>query len=417
MSAIVIVAIPKEDDYVYKISSEKIPHLTLLFLGESDNIDRIKNLDRIISFVEHASNATLKEFTMLVDRRGVLGDESADVLFFQPHKIIREFRSNLLKNNDIRTAYDSVTQFPEWIPHLTLGYSETPAKPDTREYPGFYSVTFDRIGVWFGEYSGNEFTLKSDIVDLAMSGVGKTVVEEILEHHGVKGMKWGVRNTTSTTLGRTTAHKVEGLEHYTPEVGQAIKTVSQKMGRGYNLRIDEVVPLSEKEDQKFLGYVRIKNKGANAIHLSTDPKLKKTLAGFEKEGWFTASNGNNVESLLTHESAHALLHVRNGSGKPIGEQIRKDAWQKVADQALADGTIKKRTGFSRLTGDMYRDVAGNVSDYAKSSFFIEEIEAEMFTSYHWAKNPPKFVDTYMKEVNTAMGKPVQPFSGRKVSHA
>lgn len=192
MSNLAIVAIPSEDDYVNKISSEKVAHMTLLFLGETN---QVKNLAQILNFVQHASDISLNRFSMDVDHRGELGPESADVLFFSKSKwsgyeSVRDFRSFLLKDSNIKTAYDSTDQFPEWVPHLTLGFPETPANPDDRDYPGIHYVDFDRIAVWFGDYEGIEFPLSSTSgMDVAMSDV----VNDILKHHGVLGMKWGVR--------------------------------------------------------------------------------------------------------------------------------------------------------------------------------------------------------------------------------
>lgn len=206
MSNLVIVALPSRDDYIHKISSEKVPHLTLLFLGEVST--KVKNLDKIIGFVKHAADTSLMTFALDVERRGTLGEASADVLFFSKSKWggldrVNEFRSNLLKDNNIRTAYESTKQHPEWLPHITLGYPETPAKPDERDYPGTNYVRFDRIAVWDKEYDGVEIPLKTySDMDMAMSDISTSErVEEFLTHFGVKGMKWGVRNDRTSTSG------------------------------------------------------------------------------------------------------------------------------------------------------------------------------------------------------------------------
>lgn len=198
MSSLVIVALPAEDDYVNKISSEKVPHMTILFLG--DDVTKVKNLGKIIDFTKHAANTTLTRFGLDVDRRGVLGPDKADVIFFSKSKwsgieTINQYRSFLLKEPNIRTAYDSVEQFPEWLPHLTLGFPDTPAKPDERDYPGISYVNFDRIAVWFGDYEGIEIPLKR--YDFDMDVVMSDSQVDILKHFGVKGMKWGVRNRES----------------------------------------------------------------------------------------------------------------------------------------------------------------------------------------------------------------------------
>lgn len=200
MSNLVIVAIPDENDHVWKISSEKVPHLTLLFLGD---IAQVSNPNKIVDFVEHAANTTLKRFYLSVDRRGELGADQADVLFFKKSyecRAIRDFRAALLKDNNIRTAYDSTTQREgPWIPHLTLGYPATPAKPDDRDY-GIYSVEFTKISVWVNDYDGPEWVLKDywDEYD-TLDAVPMDVAMSDIQHHGVKGQRWGVRKVEGSS--------------------------------------------------------------------------------------------------------------------------------------------------------------------------------------------------------------------------
>jgi 2'-5' RNA ligase len=198
-SNLVIAAIPDENDRVWKISSEKVPHLTLLFLGD---VGAVKNLDQIILFVEHAANTTLRRFYLSVDRRGELGADQADVLFFKigryEYKTIRDFRAALLQDNNIKTAYDSSTQFDGvWQPHLTLGYPATPAKDVPDDYT-FYDVAFNKIAVWTNDFDGPEFLLKDygdeiNLADFPMDIAMSDTRVANLQHHGVRGMKWGVR--------------------------------------------------------------------------------------------------------------------------------------------------------------------------------------------------------------------------------
>lgn len=188
MSGLAIVAIPSEDDYVWNISSEKVPHLTLLFLGDQSNNP---NLVRIAEYLEHVTSTSLYQFGLEVDRRGRLGDKDADVVFFTKRdtKMLEEARAYLLQDPNIFKAYHSTEQFPSWTPHLTLGYPETPARPleNNNGYVRRISwVTFDRIALWTGDYEGPEFRLKDrySSEEVSMSD---------LAHYGVKGMKWGVR--------------------------------------------------------------------------------------------------------------------------------------------------------------------------------------------------------------------------------
>lgn len=193
-SSLTIVALPKDDDITWRLSSEKAPHMTILFLG-----DQSKNpkLGAIQDYVEHAASQ-LSTFDCSVTRRGPLGDHNADVLFFEGNQMdnLRDFRSNLLANDDIKTAYDSVEQFPGWTPHLTMGYPDAPAKKDTRDYPGVNWVCFDRIAVWTGDSEGPTFPLKNYRGEVSLS-MSDQLVEDVLAHFGVLGMHWGVRKSDS----------------------------------------------------------------------------------------------------------------------------------------------------------------------------------------------------------------------------
>lgn len=191
---VVIAAVPEKDDLVWKVSSEKVPHLTLLYLGDTVPPEDAVS---IVQFVEHAANTVLTRFWLDVDKRGTLGEDQADVVFFEGWDLpdLKRFRSFLLMNETVAKAHLNATQFPEWLPHLTLGYPQSPASElkDDR----IYSVRFDKIAVWFGDFNGPEFELKKHnlaIEEVAM-GATTSAVDDILAHYGVKGMKWGVRKS------------------------------------------------------------------------------------------------------------------------------------------------------------------------------------------------------------------------------
>lgn len=187
--SLVIVAIPSRDDLVWSISSEKVPHLTILYLG--DQIDN-PNLGRIETFIKESTATFFRNFhpNPLVERRGVLGDDEADVIFFGGDDILmlESFRSYLLSNPTVLEAFDSVKQFPKWTPHLTLGYPDTPAKNESDD---IRRVSFDRIALWYGDYKGPEFEIVDRKERLSMSDS----FESDIQHFGVLGMKWGVRSS------------------------------------------------------------------------------------------------------------------------------------------------------------------------------------------------------------------------------
>lgn len=199
MSNLVIVALPAKDDDVWKVSSEQVPHLTLLFLGDTnvdptDDDDAAEDVQRIVDFVSHAVEVSEHgPFMLDVDYRDKLGPDDADVVFFKKgwsFKWIEHFRNQLLQQDDIRSAYDSVEQYPEWVPHLTLGYPAAPAKDDAIEHPLRW-IDFDRIAVWTDDFSGPEFRLQWPERDserglaVAYSAAGKSAIDKILNHDSV----------------------------------------------------------------------------------------------------------------------------------------------------------------------------------------------------------------------------------------
>lgn len=209
MTNIVIVAIPEDNDPIWDFSSEKKPHMTLLYIQKPLDVDT----EGIVQYVKHAADVCLNRFGLSIDRRGTLGEDGADVLFMdQTHPSIKElrtFRSHLIRDDTISKYYQKAEQFPGWIPHVTVGYPDSPAKDEKYERMYMY---FDRIGVWINDedYSGPEFFLKDHPgidqgeISQAEEDLGGPThesddsLDEVLAHFGVKGMRWGVRRPTGS---------------------------------------------------------------------------------------------------------------------------------------------------------------------------------------------------------------------------
>jgi 2'-5' RNA ligase len=148
----VIVALPSVDDPITAASSEEpSAHMTLLFLGESANLDQAALVEAIQQFIDHGE---VTPVTDTVSGHGVLGKDEADVVLFDGGNL-GAIRNGLLEQNTILEAHESVEQFPNWIPHVTLGYPETPA---LSEFSGD-TVTFDRLALWMGGDNRTEFPL------------------------------------------------------------------------------------------------------------------------------------------------------------------------------------------------------------------------------------------------------------------
>lgn len=144
ITSCVIVALPAASDSVSAASSEADgAHETLLYLGESSAIDSVALNNAVQEFVERGQVGIITDKT---SGRGTLGADSADVVLMDAANMVN-IRAGLLEQDYIAQAYQAVEQFPVWIPHVTLGYPETPA---LAEYAGD-AITFDRLAVWNGE--------------------------------------------------------------------------------------------------------------------------------------------------------------------------------------------------------------------------------------------------------------------------
>lgn len=207
MSEWVIVAIPAKDDPVWKLSSEKVPHITLVYLGDVTDPDK---LGAVLYGMANAATASMPKFGLPVQSRGVLGDKKADVLFFDKdftYKLDR-LRRRLISSPGISEMYNAVKQFPTWTPHLTLGFPETPAP--VSDIPVNW-INFDRIALWTSDYAGPELLLGpdprkvefSDDVESVGEAYHSMTVDDFMasfelvgpddaEQYGVKGQKWGV---------------------------------------------------------------------------------------------------------------------------------------------------------------------------------------------------------------------------------
>jgi len=266
VSNLVIVAIPDENDRVWQVSSEKVPHLTILFLGDEA---QVANQDKIVEFTQHAADMMLNRFYLPVDRRGELGNDAelgpADVLFFRKsydYRAIRDFRAALLKDSNIKTAYDNAQQFEgPWVPHLTLGYQGRPAKEETDPHP-FYDVGFTKIAVWTGDSEGPEFLLKDFwdelelLENMPMDVAHRDKGAEFLEHYGIKGMHWGVRNTSRSS--RPAPHPVAPTATSRVHPNKLIKTKIKTEG-------GENHPAHEDAIKVARAQAKLKKSGAAAL--------------------------------------------------------------------------------------------------------------------------------------------------------
>jgi 2'-5' RNA ligase len=279
MPELTIVAIPCRDDYVWRLSSEKVPHLTLMYLGEVDEEDT----DQIEDFLEHVVDTTMCPFGLEVDHRGELGPKNADVLFFKEYCVetLEEVRSYFMTDEHVFRAYNATEQFDGWIPHLTMGYPESPAREDTREYPGTRWVNFDTVALWTEDYSGYEYRL-----DYPYEGqVYMSDDTDGLTHYGIRGMKWGIRRSKKQ-LDASTDH----------QVAETARAKARKGG---------VKTLSNAELKTLVDRMNLEQQYARVVPPSTGAKF--TRAGGKFAGEVLVNVGKQQATKIVNDQATRLV--------------------------------------------------------------------------------------------------------------
>nr|DAQ47240.1 MAG TPA: minor head component F [Caudoviricetes sp.] len=170
-----VVLLPADDDPITAATSEDQAHMTFVWMGDVSDID---DAARAAIGGEVSSYAAALDGPIVVPvmRRGQLGDDGADVVFLERSDSLLAARDGLMESSpNLLAAYDAAEQFPEWTPHVTLGYPEgVEGGPAVGEYDGT-EVTFDRLGLWLGgDYT--EYPMGGVMSDTIIADAGRWVI-------------------------------------------------------------------------------------------------------------------------------------------------------------------------------------------------------------------------------------------------
>jgi HK97 family phage prohead protease len=152
-TGVVIVALPAADDPIVAASSEDIAHITLIWLGDLSELT--VTVDELKVDLEAWARQVDGPITEGVSGSAVLGAENAQVVLVDAGALA-QLRNRIIDAGEsdsseletpIAVAHRAAEQFPTWIPHVTLGY---PDSPPAAEYAGT-EITFDRLALWVGD--------------------------------------------------------------------------------------------------------------------------------------------------------------------------------------------------------------------------------------------------------------------------
>lgn len=161
-----VVLLPAAADPVNAASSEDMAHLTTVRFGDLNEmpVDREELEQAVRLYAEDLTGPVV----VPVSQVGTLGDEGAEVAYLEPTDSLIALRDGLLEIEPVRQAYDAAEQFPQWTPHVTLGYPEGVENgPPLAEYTGT-EVAFDRVGLWLG----------GEYLEYPMGGAVETIVAD-----------------------------------------------------------------------------------------------------------------------------------------------------------------------------------------------------------------------------------------------
>lgn len=228
-----------------------------------------------------------------------------------------------------------------------------------------------------------------------------------LTHFGVKGMRWGVRKAEDNIYRTSSPDTVTvdaGIHGSTAAAGKEVATL---IGQRYGLKIDAIktIPADHPERKEgIMAYVERTDGGQKASTINVvETDVRARLSKGEQNGFFAKGCGN-TKALLTHEAGHAIFHadekVVNGffGSKVVGGH------SKERDKALA-AALKA----AKKDGIPMHMFASSISGYARQANCREEVEAEMFSQYHWGSDPPRFIKVWGETLHQEMGLDPTPF--------
>lgn len=203
-----IMAIPSPLESIRLVGDEE-KHATLLFFGETSTLPG-EARQTLLDSVQMACEM-LFPFSESITDVVRLGSEVPPALVaLLAGENLSQVRNLFMMNPAVKGYQDNVQQHPSFTPHVTLGHPDFTDEAIVRALMRqIFKVRFDRLSVWWNDERFDcPLGIPTTSDDASVSAaIGKFLAEHAvedddhLEHHGVKGQKWGVRRAVDSASG------------------------------------------------------------------------------------------------------------------------------------------------------------------------------------------------------------------------
>ena len=227
--------------------------------------------------------------------------------------------------------------------------------------------------------------------------------DEVLAHHGVKGMKWGVRKQRAASGGAGSTKKRKGLSRKQKAAIAGVLGTAAAAGAGYYLHKSgkgkKIAALAKKHGASAKDFA--KGKGRN---LGAQARVKKAQAKrFAKAQ--SANAKGAAEKLKTTKAgkyAEATRLAANAAAFKTGNAV-KGAGYKAKNQAWKVGNKARKAAEGGTAARSAKAAAGKAAGAAKSKFGKQA-----------AKAPGKALSTHVVQPGKGVGYRKLATTGTKV---
>lgn len=174
--SVCVMAIPADSDPVHGIGPED-KHATLLYFGSISQHADPAAMEAGVDWIEEilrAIAANVAPFTAFVTGVEPLGDGGAQVWMLDSPNLQDLFAGIRAADETVAALYDGAdaTRYPEYTPHVTIGYAPDPDAGDTEDQPvtpedleragEVDEILFDRLSLWIGGDEHRDIPLLGD---------------------------------------------------------------------------------------------------------------------------------------------------------------------------------------------------------------------------------------------------------------